>query len=228
MPDEEDITDKEERQIVIFRLGDEEFGVNINEVRDIIRMDQVTKIPNTKPFIEGVINLRGSIIVVIDLAMKLGLPTKEPDKNTRIINIEMDDSIVGMIVDRATEVMRLSPEMIEPAPPIITQKIDADYIDGVGIVGDRLLILLDLTKVIGEEDMAHLQSAEEMAPKPQEGQEGQESQEVKQEGEQGPQVVHDESPHPQEGEKPSAEEEAKPDEKPKESTEPASLKDMLG
>ena len=98
----------DERQIVIFSLGKEEFGVNINEVKEIIRIEQITKIPNTEQYIKGVINLRGGIIVVIDLAMKLGFPTKEVDKNTRILVVEVGNNTVGMIVDSATEVMRLS------------------------------------------------------------------------------------------------------------------------
>jgi purine-binding chemotaxis protein CheW len=154
----EDTTDKgfDERQIVIFALGQEEFGVNISEVREIIRMEQITKIPNAASYIKGVINLRGGIIVVIDLAMKVGLPSKEVDKNTRIIVIEVNGNTVGMIVDSATEVLRLSGSNIEPAPAIITEKINADYIEGVGIIGERLLILLDLARLIEAKEIAGL------------------------------------------------------------------------
>ena len=153
--------DGEERQIVVFNLGKEEFGVNINEVREIIRMEQITKIPNTSEYIEGVINLRGGIIVVIDLAMKLGLPNKETDNNTRIIVIEVDKNTVGMVVDSATEVLRLSADQIEPAPTVITQKIDSDYIEGVGILDERLLILLDLAKVLKSKEIGNLQKLQE-------------------------------------------------------------------
>jgi purine-binding chemotaxis protein CheW len=143
----------EERQIVVFNIGDEEFGVNISEVWKIIRMEQITKIPNTDRFIKGVINLRGGIVVIIDLAMKLGFPNKEDDKNTRIIVIELKENIIGMIVDSATEMMRLSPEQVKPAPPMITQKISGDYIEGVGIINERLLILLDLAKILEAKDI---------------------------------------------------------------------------
>jgi purine-binding chemotaxis protein CheW len=149
----------EERQIVVFRLGDEEFGVNISEVWKIIRMEQITKIPNTDIFIKGVINLRGGIVVIIDLSMKLGFPSKQDDKNTRIIVIELKDAMVGMIVDSATEMMRLSPEQVKPAPPMITQKINGDYIEGVGIIGDRLLILLDLAKTLEAKDIKSVKIA---------------------------------------------------------------------
>jgi len=160
MPEEEKKEGSEERQIVIFNLGKEEFGVNINEVREIIRMEQITKIPNTAAYIEGVINLRGGIIVVIDLAMKLGLPDKEVDNNTRIIVIEVDKNTVGMVVDSATEVLRLRANQVEPAPAVITQKIDSDYIEGVGILDERLLILLDLAKVLQAKEIEHIQQVQ--------------------------------------------------------------------
>lgn len=168
MPEEKEEKKEEgmERQIVIFNLGKEEFGVNINEVREIIRMEQITKIPNTQDHIEGVINLRGGIIVVIDLAMKLGLPDKEVDKNTRIIVIEVNKNTVGMVVDSATEVLRLSKDQIEPAPAVITEKIHSDYIEGVGILDERLLILLDLAKVLQAKDIEHVKKIQESAPKP--------------------------------------------------------------
>ena len=153
----------EERQIVVFNLGKEEFGVNINEVREIIRMEQITKIPNTESYVKGVINLRGGIIVIIDLAAKLGLLTKDIDKNTRIIVIEMKNNSVGMIVNSATEVLRLREDQIEPPPSIITEKIQADYIEGVGILDERLLILLDLTKVLEAKDIEHMKKVRKSA-----------------------------------------------------------------
>lgn len=154
----------DERQIVVFNLGKEEFGVNINEVREIIRMEQITKIPNTAEYVKGVINLRGGIIVVIDLAMKLGLVSKQADKNTRIIVIDVNDNTIGMVVDSATEVLRLNADQIEPAPAVITSKIDSDYIEGVGILGERLLILLDLAKVLKAQEIEHVKQVRGTAP----------------------------------------------------------------
>ena len=156
---------EDERQIVVFRIGKEEFGVNIKEVREIIRMEQITKIPNTAEYIEGVINLRGGIIVVIDLAMKLGFPEKVVDKNTRIIVIEMNKNTVGMVVDSATEVLRLRSDQVEPAPAVITQKINSDYIEGVGILDERLLILLDLAKVLEAKEIEHIQKLQKSEEK---------------------------------------------------------------
>lgn len=145
-----------ERQIVVFSLGKEEFGVNISEVREIIRMENITKIPNTEEYVKGVINLRGGIVVVIDMAMKLRLNSKLVDKNTRILVVEVDKSTIGMIVDSATEVLRLQTDQVQPPPQIITDKINSDFIEGVGIIKERLLILLDLAKLVGSQEVQNL------------------------------------------------------------------------
>jgi purine-binding chemotaxis protein CheW len=150
----------DERQVVVFALGKEEFGVNISEVREIIRPEQITKIPNTPDYINGVINLRGGIIVVINLAMKLGLPYKDTDQNTRIIVIDVDGNTVGMIVDSATEVLRLSSDQIAPPPKAVTSKIDQGFIEGVGIIKERLLILLDLAKVLQANELVLVKNLE--------------------------------------------------------------------
>lgn len=148
-----------ERQLVIFNLGEEEFGVDINEVNSIIKMTSITRIPNSQDFIEGVINLRGRIIVVIDLAKKIGLPSRENDKNTRIIVIETKETMIGMIVDHSREAIRISQDKIQPPPAIITNKIKSDYLEGVVVLKERLLILLDLAKVLGSGDMAGVQKS---------------------------------------------------------------------
>ncbi|MCX6665629.1 MAG: chemotaxis protein CheW [Euryarchaeota archaeon] len=138
-----------ERQLVIFKIAEEEFGVDINKVKEIIRWEDVTRIPNTASHIKGVINLRGNIIVVNDLAMKLGLPSKPVDDDTRILVVEVAKNTIGMIVDSATEVMRLSGEKIREAPSMITTNINHNYIEGVGLLNEkRLLTLLDLAKVL--------------------------------------------------------------------------------
>lgn len=142
-----------DHQLVIFKIAGEEFGVDINEVKEIIRWEEVTQIPNTENYIKGVINLRGSIVVVNDLAMKLRLPSKEIDDDTRILVVEVDGNTVGMVVDSATEVLRLDAEKVQKAPDMITNCIDQKYIDGVGVLGEkRLLTLLDLSKVMISND----------------------------------------------------------------------------
>ncbi len=155
-----DASSSEDRQLVIFKIAGEEFGVDINEVKEIIRWEEVTRIPNTESYIKGVINLRGSIVVVNDLAMKLGLPSKTVDDDTRILVVEVGGNTVGMVVDSATEVLRLEGKKVQDAPDMITSGIDNNYIEGVGMIGKkRLLTLLDLTKVMGSDDYKRLQQS---------------------------------------------------------------------
>jgi len=153
-----------DRQLVIFKIAGEEFGVDINEVKEIIRWEDVTRIPNTESYIKGVINLRGSIVVVNDLAMKLGLPSKQVDDDTRILVVEVNDNTVGMVVDSATEVLRLEGEKVQDAPDMITSGIDENYIDGVGVLDEkRLLTLLDLSKVMVSKDYEKILQAQQAA-----------------------------------------------------------------
>jgi len=153
-----------DRQLVIFKIAGEEFGVDINEVKEIIRWEDVTRIPNTEQYIKGVINLRGSIVVVNDLAMKLGMPSKEVDDDTRILVVEVNDNIVGMVVDSATEVLRIEGEKVQDAPEMITSGIDQNYIEGVGVLDEkRLLTLLDLSKVMLSTDYEKILKAQQAA-----------------------------------------------------------------
>ena len=153
-----------ERQLVVFELAGEEFGVDINKVKEIIRWEEVTRIPNTPPYIKGVINLRGNIIVINDLAMKLGLPSKDIDDNTRILVVEVGDNTVGMVVDSATEVIRLDGSQIQEAPSMITSNIDRSFIEGVGLLDERrLLTLLDLSKVLESSDYIQIAQTQETA-----------------------------------------------------------------
>ena len=153
-----------ERQLVVFELAGEEFGVDINKVKEIIRWEEVTRIPNTPPYIKGVINLRGNIIVINDLAMKLGLPSKDVDDDTRILVVEVGDNTVGIIVDSATEVIRLDGSQIQEAPSMITSNIDRSFIEGVGLLDEkRLLTLLDLSKVLESSDYIQIAQTQETA-----------------------------------------------------------------
>jgi len=144
------------RQFVVFALGGEEYGVNIRDVREIVRTGEVTMVPNAPNFIRGIINLRGKIVVVIDLEKRFLLQREEEYTGKHIIIAEIGESIYGMMVDEVTEVLRLPAEDIKPAPPIITKKINVDYLMGVGTVEERLLILLDLLKVLAEEELVEL------------------------------------------------------------------------
>lgn len=134
------------RQLVTFKIEDDEFGVDILKVQEINRMMNITRIPNAPDFVEGVINLRGKIIPVVDLRKKLGFPSKEHDKSTRIIVVELEGIVLGFIVDSVSEVLRIPSSTIEP-PPSIIRGIESEFIEGVGKLEDRLLILLELKKI---------------------------------------------------------------------------------
>ncbi len=145
-------------QLVSFLIGNEEFGVDILYVQEINRMIQITKVPNAPVFIEGVINLRGRVIPVVDLRTKLGMPKKDHDKDTRIIVVEVDDKTIGFIVDAVNEVLRI-PKDITEAPPELVSGINSDFIKSVGKLEDRLLILLDLQKILTNEQKEQLSAA---------------------------------------------------------------------
>jgi len=145
-------------QLVSFFIGNEEFGVDILYVQEINRMSQVTKVPNSPDFVDGVINLRGRVIPVIDLRLRLGMPKKEPDKNTRIIVMEVTGKTVGFIVDSVNEVLRI-PKNVTEAPPDLAVGVNSEFIKSVGKLEDRLLILIDLEKILSKEENLELQTA---------------------------------------------------------------------
>ncbi len=134
-------------QLVSFKIGNEEFGVDILNVQEINKMVSITKVPNSPEFVEGVINLRGRVIPIIELRTRLKLDKKEYDKDTRIIIVEVAKKTVGFIVDAVSEVLRIPANITEP-PPQITTGIDSDFIKSVGKLDDRLLILIDIEKVL--------------------------------------------------------------------------------
>ncbi|OPY17942.1 MAG: purine-binding chemotaxis protein [Methanomethylovorans sp. PtaU1.Bin093] len=138
-------------QLVVFQLGEEEFGLDIMQVQEIIRIPEITRIPHSPDYVKGVINLRGKIITVINLDTRFGMEQKVHDDNSRIIVAEVDENVVGMVVDSVSEVLRLPLSTVEPVPEIISTKINANYLKGVGKLEDRMLILLDITKVIMED-----------------------------------------------------------------------------
>jgi len=136
-------------QLVIFRLRDEEFGVEISSVLEISRVLDITHIPEAPGFIEGVINLRGKVLAVIALAKQFGLQEeKELPKTARIVIIEVHNISLGLIVDEVPEVIKISEEDIEPTPEIIQSEVNRHYIKGVAKLDQRLIILLDLNNVL--------------------------------------------------------------------------------
>ena len=145
-------------QLVSFTIGDEEFGVDILKVQEINRMLSVTRVPNSPEYIDGVINLRGKVIPIIDLRRRFRMERKEHDKNTRIVVVELGGKVVGFVVDAVSEVLRIPKSVTEPPPPIVAG-VDAEYITAVGKLEDRLLILLDLEKVLVTDEKEALAAA---------------------------------------------------------------------
>ncbi len=137
-------------QLVSFQLGPEEYAIDILGVQEIIRVVEITVVPNAPHFVEGVVNLRGKVIPIISLRTRLGLSTEEHTKDTRIVVVEVGRLILGFIVDYVEEVLRLPAENIEPPSPA-SGGGSSDYNKGVGRVDGRLLILLDLELLFGIE-----------------------------------------------------------------------------
>lgn len=140
-------------QLVTFGIGEEEFGIDILKVQEIIRTMAITKVPNSPPYVEGVINLRGKVIPVIDLRGRFNMEYRTHDSHTRIIVLQIHGMIVGFVVDEVSEVLRIRSNTVEPPPPVVSG-IESEYIKGVGKLDDRLLILLDLDKLIPIEELA--------------------------------------------------------------------------
>lgn len=139
---------EQEVQIVAFNLGSEEYGVDILAVQEIIKVLEITRVPKSNPYIEGVINLRGNVIPVFNLHKRFNLPPANKEEEARIIVFQFDEVKAGVIVDGVTEVLRLYYEDIEDARHVCSTQ-DAEFIRGVGKVEGRLLILLDLERLLG-------------------------------------------------------------------------------
>jgi purine-binding chemotaxis protein CheW len=142
-------------QVVGFRIGAETFGVPISIVREIVRVPAITAVPNAPDYIEGVINLRGKIISVIDLRKRFGETNIQPTKKNRIVVVDLNERSVGLLVNSASEVLKIPPSEIE-APHDLFQDGEVDYVTGVAKLKGRLVILLDLNKVIRRSDLRRL------------------------------------------------------------------------
>jgi len=149
-----------EMQLVVFDLATEFYGVDIGDVREIIRMQAITRVPGAPPYVEGIINLRGQVIPVVDLRKRLELTVSEQTADSRIVWVTINEQDVGVIVDAVTEVLRIPVASIEP-PSSMVSNVDSDYLRGIAKLESRLIILLDLGKVlatIDENMLASLQT----------------------------------------------------------------------
>lgn len=147
----------EEIKVIVFALGSEEYGVEVDKVKTIERMQPMTRVPKTPAFIKGVINLRGVVTPVLDLRERFGLPQKEYTDNTRIIIVSVNDIEVGMIVDMANDVIDVMDDQIE-APPEVVGGIRAKYLRGVAKIDEqRLLVMLNLEEVLNKNEIIQLE-----------------------------------------------------------------------
>ncbi len=151
------------RQYLTFQLGDEVFGLDVSNVREILEFTTVTKVPRTPGFMRGVINLRGSVVPVLDMRLKFGLTITEKTVNTCVVVVEVDldgeRTVIGALVDSVQEVFEMEPGQIEPAPRIGV-RLDTDFIKGMGKKDDRFIIILDIDKVFSSEELAGIQGIE--------------------------------------------------------------------
>ncbi len=151
-----------ELHIVGFRVGRETFGVPISLVHEIVRVPEITAVPDAPEFIEGVINLRGKIVSIVDLRRRFGEREIKANKKNRILVAEVDDRLVGLIVDSASEVLKIPPSEID-APPNVFEDGELNYVTGVGKLNGRLIILIDLAKVLRRGELKRLGDVAEKA-----------------------------------------------------------------
>jgi purine-binding chemotaxis protein CheW len=149
-------------QIITFNVGKEVYGVEIQMVKEVIRQREITRLPKAPAFVKGVINLRGDVIPVIDLREKFGLEEEEFTDKTRVIVVEVDRKSIGMIVDSVSHVVRLSQDQIEPPPPLVGG-VSAEFIRGVGKLGDRLVVLLNIDRILSMQEKMELDTLEKPA-----------------------------------------------------------------
>ncbi|MDD5747535.1 MAG: chemotaxis protein CheW [Actinomycetota bacterium] len=148
-----------EMQLVAFKVGKESFGVDVKKVEGVISLVDITRMPRSPSFVEGIINLRGQIIAVVDLASRLGIEGSGRGSKTRIVVVESEDVKIGLIVD-SPEVIAINPEDIEPTPQIAVGEVESSFIKGVVKMDDKLLILLDVDRVLSEEERADVSDFE--------------------------------------------------------------------
>ncbi len=148
-----------EVKVIVFRLKDEEYGVEVNQVRSIEKLEHITRVPRTPAFVKGVINLRGVVTPIIDLRSRFALEEASYTETTRVIIVAVGELEVGLIVDAANDVIDIPVNAIEPAPEVVGG-VEAAYLRGVAKLEKRLLILLNLDKVLNTEEMKQLDTLE--------------------------------------------------------------------
>ena len=149
---------RQEIQVVGFYLGEDEYALFIHKVREIYAMTEIRKVPKAPQFVEGVINLRGTIVPIIDLRKRFDLAANDSKQAAKILIVELGKNLVGMIVDNVSEVMKFYTDEIEKAPPMFSANISSQYVQGVAKLNDKLIILLDIEKLLSFEEQSVLKS----------------------------------------------------------------------
>ncbi len=145
------------QKFVKFNIAEETFGISIAQINQILKPQEIFKVPNTPPFIEGLINLRGKVITVFNLRKRFGMPEKENDDNTKVIIVNLEELLLGFTVDSVTEIVNLQDEDIVPTPPSISS-FDRRFLSGVGKMEDKLILILNLEKVLTTDEEQQVKS----------------------------------------------------------------------
>ena len=151
---------KGSRQILVFRVADEEMGLDISCVREVLRPQTICPLPRTPAFIEGVINLRGHLVALIDLGRRLNAGRVEDDDKKRIIVCKVNKSIVGLTVNSLKEIIALAEEEIKPTPEVVSTQMETDVLSGIATVGKRMIPILDLEHILTKKEVTELSALE--------------------------------------------------------------------
>lgn len=155
--------EKETRiQLVTFCIENEEYGMDILHVQEIIRMIEITKMPNVPDFMDGVINLRGKVIAVVNLRKRFGLAPKDRDNLTRVIVVNLKGMVMGFVVDAVSEVLRIPANTVDPTPSVV-ENCNSNFVSGVGKLQNRLLILINLAKIMDDHELNQLKQLSELS-----------------------------------------------------------------
>jgi purine-binding chemotaxis protein CheW len=145
----------EVKQLISFTVGAEEYGLELLRVKEVIRMRQITWLPKAPSCVKGIINLRGDVIPIVDLRERFGLASQEHTAMTRVIVVEVESRMVGMVVDSASQVLRLASDQFDP-PPAVMGEASRDFITAVGKLGEKLVIMIDVDKILSSQEMSQM------------------------------------------------------------------------
>jgi purine-binding chemotaxis protein CheW len=151
-------------QLISFTVGVEEYGLELLRVKEVIRMRQITWLPKAPPCVKGIINLRGDVIPIVALRERFGLASQEQTAMTRVIVVEVEGRMVGMVVDSASQVVRVPADQFDPPPPIMGDT-DRSFITAVGKLDDKLIIMIDVDKILSSEEMSQIEGSLEATEK---------------------------------------------------------------